>query len=116
MADGTLAGLRRGEAQTYWDPNKEQPYGKLRYNPLAADWRMGPLILHQDDTESTATKLVLRASLGNGEAVKIIIPQAQGALTPAATARGIVHICPFYKGPEGCLEYQGSLFIFFGGD
>jgi hypothetical protein len=53
--------------------------------------------------------------MSDGDAVKVIMPQADGNLTPAAIARGIVHICPFYKGMPGMLEYGGSLFIFRGG-
>lgn len=116
MADGTLAGLRAGEAQTYWDPDKHRPFAKLRYNPLAADWRLGSLVLREDPNETTFTKVVLRTDLNDGSALKVIVPQAQGALTPAAARQGIVHICPFYKGPKGgALEYRGSLVIFAGG-
>jgi hypothetical protein len=91
MADGTLRGLRAGIAQTYWDANKTMPYAQARplcYNALGEEWRLGPLVLQEDFQETTATKLVLRVDLSDGSAVKIILPQAEGALTAAAIERG----------------------------
>lgn len=116
MADGTIPQLRLNASQTYWDQDKRHPYADLRYNEWRHTWNFGVIELHEDLDETTPTKVVLRSKVfRDGTAVKIVVPQAEGALKPAAAELGIVHVCPFYKGVPGYLEYQGSLFIFAGG-
>lgn len=112
MADGTIRGLRAGLAQTYWDKSRSEPYGALSYSSVTSQWTLGTFPLREDANETTPIKVVLRGKLRDGDEVKIIIPQAEGALTPLAIEQGIVHI---YVGRPGELEFQGSLFIFKGG-
>lgn len=61
MSDGTLAGLRMHEVQTYWDANRTQPAGKLQFNRCAQSWHLGGNEMREDLLESTQSTLVLRA-------------------------------------------------------
>lgn len=41
MVDGTIAGLRSSEVQTYWDAEKSMPGGKLRFDRHTQLWDLG---------------------------------------------------------------------------
>lgn len=112
MADDTLDTLRAAAVQTYWDADRHSSANVLAFNAETGNWSFGRQILREDLMEGGPTRLVLRTTLSPGNEMKLVIPAAQGSLTPVAMSKNIRHICPVYKGPPGELEHHGSLFIF----
>lgn len=100
MATGHISGLRDSVSRTYWDSDKQQYHGTLAHDPsviCSGKWYLAGVSLTEDSIESAQTKLVLRGEMGDGDDLKIEIPDAicpqMGSLNTFALESGLAHIC-----------------------